>query len=174
MPAAERPILQIVGYKNSGKTTLLTALIRKFRAEGRSVAAIKHDAHGFEFDRPGTDTRRMAEAGADLVAITSPSRTAWTRSRPASLDELIALASGTDVVLVEGFKDAPHPKLVLLRGEADLPLIGLPNAAAAIVPAEAGWMPPSPGLPVYSRDDVDGIFRFARSLLAGGTNRFPG
>jgi molybdopterin-guanine dinucleotide biosynthesis protein B len=165
MPAARPRIIQIVGYKNSGKTTLVGALIGKFRAEGLTVAAVKHDAHDFEFDRPGTDTRRMAEAGADFVAITSPHRTAWTSGRPASLDELIALAADAkaDLVLVEGFKDAPHPKLVLLRGEADLPLIGLPNALAAIVPSEDGWRPHAPGMPVFSRDDVEGIFSFLRA-----------
>jgi molybdopterin-guanine dinucleotide biosynthesis protein B len=165
MTATKRPILQIVGYKNSGKTTLLCALVRKFRSEGVTVAAIKHDAHDFALDRPGTDTRKMAEAGADFVAITSPRRTAWTSSRPASLDELIGLAAHADLVLVEGFKDAPHPKLVLLRGKDDLPLLGLANAAAAIIPASF----PSPhdaGLPVFSRDDIDGIFAFVRSLLS--------
>lgn len=163
MTAAERPILQIVGYKNSGKTTLLCALIRKFRAEDRTVAAIKHDAHDFAFDRPGADTRNMAEAGADFVAITSPRRTAWTSSRPATLDELIGLAPHADLVLVEGFKDAPHPKLVLLRGEEDLPLLGLPNAAAIVAPQ--GWTPHATGIPVFCRDDVEGIFSFVRTLL---------
>jgi len=164
MTATKRPILQIVGYKNSGKTTLLCALVRKFRSEGVTVAAIKHDAHDFALDRPGTDTRKMAEAGADFVAITSPRRTAWTSSRPASLDELIGLAAHADLVLVEGFKDAPHPKLVLLRGEEDLPLLGLPNAAAAIVPQVRE--PRAIGLPVFSLDDIDGIFAFVRSLLS--------
>jgi molybdopterin-guanine dinucleotide biosynthesis protein MobB len=164
MTATKRPILQIVGYKNSGKTTLLCALVRKFRSEGVTVAAIKHDAHDFALDRPGTDTRKMAEAGADFVAITSPRRTAWTSSRPASLDELIGLAAHADLVLVEGFKDAPHPKLVLLRGEEDLPLLGLPNAAAAIVPQVRE--PRAIGLPVFSRDDIDGIFAFVRPFLS--------
>jgi molybdopterin-guanine dinucleotide biosynthesis protein MobB len=164
MTANERPILQIVGYKNSGKTTLLCALISRFRAEGFTVAAVKRDAHDeFAFDHPGTDTRKMADAGADFVAVTSPYRTAWTSNRPARLDELIGFAADADLVLVEGFKDAPHPKLVLLRGEADLPLLGLPNAAAAIAPR--GRVPAEAGMPVYSRDDVDGIFAFARSLL---------
>jgi len=166
MPSPGPPILQIVGYKDSGKTTLLAALVRRFRAEGLSVAAIKHDAHDFEFDRPGTDTRKMAEAGADFVAITSPGRTVWTHNRPATLDRLVMLAAEaeTDLVLVEGFKDAPHPKLVLLRGDADLPLLGLPNAAAAIVPQVRE--PRAIGLPVFSRDDIDGIFAFVRPFLS--------
>jgi len=163
MTATERPILQIVGYKNSGKTTLLCALVRKFRAEGFTVAAIKHDAHDFAFDRPGTDTWKMAEAGAGFVAITSPHRTAWTSSRPASLDDLAGQAAHAELVLAEGFKDAPHPKLVLLRGEEDLPLLGLPNTAAAIVPD--GWMPRAAVMPVFCRDDVDSIFSFVRTLL---------
>jgi|CeladaMinimDraft_18_1061708.scaffolds.fasta_scaffold00174_13 molybdopterin-guanine dinucleotide biosynthesis protein B len=167
MPSPGPPILQIVGYKDSGKTTLLAALVRRFRAEGLSVAAIKHDAHDFEFDRPGTDTRKMAEAGADFVAISSPGRTVWTHNRPATLDRLVMLAAEaeTDLVLVEGFKDAPHPKLVLLRGDADLPLLGLPNAIAAIVPSGSDWRPHAPGLPVYGRDDVEGICSFIRPRL---------
>ena len=163
------PVLQIVGYKNSGKTTLLCGLVRRFRAEGFTVAAIKHDAHGFDFDRPGTDTRKMADAGADFVAIASPHRTAWTRNRSLSLDELIGLAAGADLALVEGFKDAPHPKLVLLRDAEDLPLLDLANAAAAITPD--GRVPHAPGMPVFSRDDVDAIFAFARSLLNPGSGQ---
>ena len=165
MPAIDRPILQLVGYKNSGKTTLLIALLRRFRAEGFTVAAVKHDAHDFDYDRPGTDTWRMAEAGADFVAITSPHRTAWTTARPASLDELIGHAAHADLVLVEGFKDAPYPKLVLLRGKEDWPLLGLPNAVAAVVPD--GWTPHAPGMPVFRRDDTDAMFAFARALLVG-------
>ena len=156
-------VLQVVGYKNSGKTTLAGALIRRLRADGLSVAAVKHDGHDFEIDRPGTDSWSHAEAGADWVAITSKQRTAWIAQRPAELDELIALFSEADVVIIEGFKTAPYPKLVLLRDEADLPLAALPGAAALLCPGD--WRPDDARLPVFSRNDTAAVYRFVQTLL---------
>lgn len=164
MPNQEQPpVIQIVGYKNSGKTTLLCALIGRFRADGLNVAAIKHDAHDFTLDAPGTDTWKLARAGAEFVAIASPHRAAWMMSRPAELDEMIGWAGHADLILVEGFKQAPYPKLILLRNSGDLPLLDLPNAAAAVTPQQ--WAPPPAGLPCFSRDDIAGIHTFIRTLI---------
>ncbi|MFD0674188.1 molybdopterin-guanine dinucleotide biosynthesis protein B [Cohnella sp. GCM10027633] len=125
-------VLQIVGYKNAGKTTLATAAISRLSGLGYSVGAVKRDAHDFEPDVPGTDSYRHRQAGAYMTAITSDSRTAWTIERPNELDELLAnmRVNGVEVAIVEGFKTAPHPKLVLLRDEADIELLRLSNIVA--------------------------------------------
>jgi len=65
------PVVSIVGKSNSGKTTLLEKLIPELKRRGYRVATVKHDTHGFEIDRPGKDTWRLAQAGADAVVISS-------------------------------------------------------------------------------------------------------
>jgi molybdopterin-guanine dinucleotide biosynthesis adapter protein len=113
------PIIQIIGYKNSGKTTLLCRLIAELSARGYRVGTAKHDAHEFDMDREGSDTWQHYEAGADAVAITSSERSALIRRRTATLEELAAAMTEVDVVVAEGFKSAPYPKIALLRDEAD-------------------------------------------------------
>ncbi|MBO9599082.1 MAG: molybdopterin-guanine dinucleotide biosynthesis protein B [Cohnella sp.] len=126
-------VLQIAGYKNSGKTTLASAVVRRLSSRGCRIGTIKHDAHEFEPDVPGTDSWKHREAGAYATAITSKTRTAWTLERPTPLDELLGemRSHALDAVIVEGFKDAPYPKVVLLRDEADADLLNLPNIVAA-------------------------------------------
>ena len=72
------PVISVVGAgSNSGKTTLLEKIIREAKARGWRVATIKHDVHNFEMDQPGKDTWRFAQAGADIVAISSPQKFAF-------------------------------------------------------------------------------------------------
>ena len=163
-------VLQLIGYKNTGKTTLLCALVERFKADGLTVGTVKRDGHDFELDRPGTDTYRHRSAGADRTAITSASQTAWLIGASTPLPELIAGMQGLNVVLVEGFKTAQgFPKLVLLREKAHLALLRevsdvaaavvWPDVRAADVQAIAG------DLPVLSLDEPDTVYRLAASLL---------
>ncbi|MNB70653.1 Molybdopterin-guanine dinucleotide biosynthesis adapter protein [compost metagenome] len=126
-------VCQIVGYKNRGKTTLIGALIPILRRQGYSVAVIKHDVHGFEADRPGTDTWLHREAGAEAVSITSNESSYVWESRSRSLKELVSGFVKYDYVLVEGFKDEDFPKMVLIREHDDLELlVRLKNVKAAV------------------------------------------
>ncbi|MNH77447.1 Molybdopterin-guanine dinucleotide biosynthesis adapter protein [compost metagenome] len=117
------PVYQIVGYKNTGKTHLVSRLVAHFAAKGLRVAVIKHDLHGFEMDKVGTDTYQHRAAGAAAVAITSPERTAILEEKGAALSDLIVRFAEYDLVLVEGFKQETYPKLVILREKKDLPLL---------------------------------------------------
>jgi len=116
-------VMQIVGYKNSGKTTLIAALIPLFKERGFRVGTVKHDAHDFSIDIPGTDSWKHQQAGADVTAISSPWRTAVMRNAPEPLERLLAGMDHVDVVLVEGFKHESHRKLLLLREAGDLNLL---------------------------------------------------
>ncbi|GAB7387039.1 hypothetical protein BSNK01_08750 [Bacillaceae bacterium] len=118
-------IMQIAGYANSGKTTLICKLIARLRAEGFRVGTVKHDGHAFALDFPGKDTWKHREAGAEIVGITSPSRTAWIEESTSTLQQMIERVSGRglDYLLVEGFKREAYPKIVLLRGEEDVSLL---------------------------------------------------
>ena len=114
MPA----VLSIVGKSKVGKTTLLEKLIPEIRRRGYRVGTLKHDAHDhFEIDHVGKDTWRHREAGAQTVAISSPSRFALTKAteRELDLDSIIAVYfSDEDLVLTEGYKGGSKAKIDLL------------------------------------------------------------
>ncbi len=113
------PIVSVVGRSDSGKTTFLEKLIPALKARGLRVAVVKHDSHGFEMDRPGKDTWRLRQAGADAVMISAPHQLALIRSgldREATLDELAGLISEqVDLVLTEGYKSGDKPKIEVSR-----------------------------------------------------------
>ncbi|MDR0267583.1 molybdopterin-guanine dinucleotide biosynthesis protein B [Paenibacillus sp.] len=130
-------VCQIVGYKNSGKTALVCSLVERLTALGYKVAVIKHDAHDFEMDHPGTDSYRHRAAGAAAIALVSPRKTAVIRDEETSLNQLIGGFSAYDIILVEGFKREGYPKLVMVRRPKDRELIGSLEAVAGVV----SWLP---------------------------------
>ena len=115
--SARKPfVAAISGIKNSGKTTFLEHLVPVLRARGLRVAVIKHDGHDFTPDVPGTDSFRMRQAGADGVAVYSGHQWMVVRPQPGSLEALIGLFADCDLVLLEGQKASPYPKIELVRG----------------------------------------------------------
>jgi molybdopterin-guanine dinucleotide biosynthesis protein B len=124
--ALSTTVLGIVGWSGSGKTTLLTLLIPLLRARGLSVSTVKHTHHGFDMDRPGKDTYRHREAGAQEVLVASGTRWALlhevTGAEP-SLPDLLARMQPVDLVLVEGYKSHPFPKLEVYRPDVGKPPI---------------------------------------------------
>ncbi|EXX85027.1 molybdopterin-guanine dinucleotide biosynthesis protein B [Paenibacillus darwinianus] len=165
MPESNPLIIQIVGFKNTGKTTLVCRLVERFKSDGRIVATLKHDAHAFEMDHPDTDTWRHRQAGADITAIASPDRTAILYDQTTGPEELVSAvaARGADVVVVEGFKSAGYPKLVLIKHAEDAEvLLQLSRPAAAVVWPDTPLHDLPPGLPVIAIDDIDGIYAFVR------------
>jgi molybdopterin-guanine dinucleotide biosynthesis adapter protein len=111
-------ILGIVGWSGAGKTTLLVALLPLLRAAGLRVSTIKHAHHGFDMDQPGKDSYRHRQAGAEEVMVVSGPRWALlhevTGPEP-SLSDLLTRMSPVDLVLVEGYKSHPFPKLEVWR-----------------------------------------------------------
>ena len=118
-------IFGLAGWSGSGKTTLMTALIPEFVARGIAVSTLKHAHHSFDVDQPGKDSWRHRQAGAREVLVSSQNRWALMhemRGAPEpSFDELARLISPVDLLLVEGFKRHPHPKIEVHR-----PSIGKP------------------------------------------------
>ena len=109
----------VSGPSNSGKTTLIEILIPRLRARGIRVGTIKHAHHGCDLDQPGKDSWRHAQAGAEAVAVIAPERTAWLMRTPGELSvtEVLAPMRGrVDVVLIEGLKQSPGPRIVLEPG----------------------------------------------------------
>ncbi|WP_263707701.1 molybdopterin-guanine dinucleotide biosynthesis protein B [Shouchella tritolerans] len=128
-------IFQVVGYKNAGKTTLMEQLIAVLRNEGMGVSCLKHHGHGGA-PAGSTDSDRFLLAGANgssvegdgVLKIVAKKRE-WTL---AQLLQLQVLIDQPDVILVEGWKNAPYPKVVLLCDDGDWPLLELEQVQCAI------------------------------------------
>lgn len=155
-------IFGFAGFSGSGKTTLLEKLIPVLGARGLKTSVIKHAHHGFDVDRPGKDSYRHREAGCSEVLVTSSKRWALMhelRGAPEpALDELMAKLSPCDLVLVEGFKHEPIPKLEVHRGaEAGSGLL-FPHDPHVV--AIATDVPVATGLPVFGLDDIEPIADF--------------
>jgi molybdopterin-guanine dinucleotide biosynthesis protein B len=152
-------IIGLAGWQNSGKTTLLAKVIPRLVARGRTVSTVKHAHEGFDVDQPGKDSHTHRMAGATEVLVGSAKRFALVHelrgAEEPSLGELLARLSPVDLVIVEGYKAHPHPKLEVHRACIGKPLIH-PNDSWIV--AVASDVPlPGTELPVISLDDIDTI-----------------
>ncbi|MEF2967215.1 molybdopterin-guanine dinucleotide biosynthesis protein B [Paenibacillus sp. M1] len=172
------PVLQICGYKNSGKTTLIARLLAIFNGMNIRVAVIKHDLHGFEGDVEETDTYKLRAAGAAATAITSPWRTAVVEEHETPLSGLIERFRSYDLILVEGFKEEPYPKLVMVNKPEDMELAQRLSGVVAMIrrgdgcedAEEAGGSAessvvlsaeaPNGGIPAFRADEAEEIAGF--------------
>jgi molybdopterin-guanine dinucleotide biosynthesis protein B/molybdopterin-guanine dinucleotide biosynthesis protein len=112
------PVLSVVGFTDSGKTTYLEKLISALKARGLRLGVIKHDAHSFDIDVPGKDSWRLTQAGADVTVISSPAKIAmlekWDEEE--DLSRLVGRLKGkVDLVLTEGYKRDKALKIEIRR-----------------------------------------------------------
>ncbi len=106
-------IFAVSGYKNTGKTTMITKLIPELTGRGYQVAVIKHDGHDFESDVPGTDSYRFQNAGAYGTAVYSSRRFMVTKRCEEPEETMLFQAfEEADIILIEGLKDSSYPKYV--------------------------------------------------------------
>ncbi|MFA9422079.1 MAG: molybdopterin-guanine dinucleotide biosynthesis protein B [Sedimentibacter sp.] len=148
-------VISVVAKSGSGKTTLLEKVIKELKERKIKLAVIKHDAHSFEMDKPGKDTWRLAQAGADIVAISSPEKFAMIekRERELTLDEIINRIDGVDLIITEGFKKGDKPKIEVFRSTVHSTLLCDPKELIAIA-SDIQW---DIGVPCYHIDDAKGI-----------------
>jgi len=114
------PVLSIVGYSNSGKTTLMEKLVAGFTERGMRIATIKHSHHQPEMDTPGKDSWRHKQAGASTSLLVGPKKMLMVSDVDENLNpQLLAscLFSAYDLVLVEGYASVPGPKIEVVRAE---------------------------------------------------------
>jgi len=117
---SKRLAVAFTGPSNSGKTTLILKVARKLIHEhGKEVAIIKNDPKDkARFDVPGKDSYKFSDTGAEVI-VTSPSRTTYFSQRHKELDELVTLFGDFDVLLVEGLKNLPLPRISIFRNRID-------------------------------------------------------
>lgn len=151
-------VFGITGWKNAGKTTLTERLVAEFVRRGWRVSTIKHAHHDIDIDRQGTDSYRHRAAGAGEVALVGGRRYAIMCEAPEpSISEVLARLAPADLVLIEGYKREPHPKIeVRASPEAEPLALGDP----AIVAIAADRRPVEGDLPWFRRDDIAAIADF--------------
>ncbi len=159
------PVVSLVGKANSGKTTLLEKLIPVLAARGLRVGTIKHHVHAFDMDRPGKDTWRHKQAGAQVVALSSPTGLGIVRDtdRDLPLEEVVRrYFDEVDLVITEGYKSGPAPKIEIFRAAVHSePLSSRDETWLAMV-SDA---PLACGLPVFGLDDAAGLADFLIAAL---------
>lgn len=143
-------IFGFAGYSGSGKTTLIEKLIPLFVKRGLKVSLIKHAHHTFDVDQEGKDSYRHRHAGCTEVLVTSSRRWALMHelrgAAEPTLKEQIERLSPCDLLLVEGFKHEPIPKLEVYRAEVGEAMIHPHDANIVAVASDAKVDTPLPQL----------------------------
>jgi molybdopterin-guanine dinucleotide biosynthesis adapter protein len=151
-------VIGLAGWSGAGKTSLLAKLIPRLVGRGVTVSTIKHAHHGFDVDQPGKDSHTHRMAGATEVLVSSARRWALVhelREAPeASLPDLLDKLSPVDLVIVEGFKHAAHPKLEVFRAALGKPPLHTEDTHVVAVASDA---PLAARVPVVSLDDIDAV-----------------
>ncbi|MGB1207770.1 MAG: molybdopterin-guanine dinucleotide biosynthesis protein B [Paracoccaceae bacterium] len=134
-------VFGVTGWKNAGKTGLMTRLIAEFCARGLTVSTIKHAHHTTDVDAPGRDSHRHREAGAHEVLLASPRRWALmheSRDAPEPpLHDLLPRLSPVDLVLIEGYKSSPHGKVEAWRAVNGKPPLVTRNKTVHMIAADS-------------------------------------
>lgn len=155
-------VFGVVGWKNNGKTTLVVRLVEHLTGLGWRVSTVKHAHHTVDIDQPGKDSWRHRHAGATEVVLATERRWAIIhelRDAPEPpLDELLARMSPVDLVIVEGFKRFPHPKLEVHRKERGTPLLAREDRTIVGLASDMSF--PDLDLPQFHIDDVPAVAGF--------------
>lgn len=159
------PVVGFAAFSGTGKTTLLCRLIPLLRERGLRLGLVKHSHHAFEIDRPGKDSHRLRQAGAARVVVASARRRALIarHSPPGRLtldDFLRRLDDGAlDLLLVEGYKYYPIPKIELHRPGLGYPLLAIEDPDIIAVASDAPLAVAVP-VPVLDLNDPAMIAEF--------------
>ncbi|MBS3762070.1 MAG: molybdopterin-guanine dinucleotide biosynthesis protein B [Planctomycetes bacterium] len=128
-------ILQICGFKNSGKTRLIEELTEKFTEQGLRVLAVKRARECLNFDSKGRDTQRLFEAGADVIGY-DKSQLFQRTHKPPPLKTILSQAGAYDIALVEGHKSEIWPKIWLLKESETKPPDEVTDIRAVLAPED--------------------------------------
>ncbi len=161
---SDLPIVSVVGFSGSGKTTFIEKLIPRLTIRNIRVGTLKHDVHGFEMDKPGKDSWRHKHAGAVVSVISSPGQIGMVKDvdHDYNPDELKWLFKGAQIILAEGYKRQNRPKLEVFRPEIrEEPFCAGDKALIALI----SDVPVDLGVPRFSLDDAEGVSEFLISYF---------
>jgi molybdopterin-guanine dinucleotide biosynthesis protein MobB len=150
------PVLSFVGRSNVGKTTLLEKVVRDLKGRGYRLAVIKHDSHSFDIDYPGKDSWRLAQAGSDVVILSSADKMAMIKKpeQELTLDQLQAMVmDGVDIIITEGFKGADKPKIEVFRSRVSDKILTREQELIALVTDKHFDV----NVPQFALDDACGV-----------------
>jgi molybdopterin-guanine dinucleotide biosynthesis protein B len=168
------PIIGIAGWKKSGKTTLTVRLVEEMTRRGYRVATVKHAHHNFQIDDKETDSARHRRAGAREVAIVSRDRWAIVGELDGAGEpdfaDVIGWLSPCDLIIVEGYKSAPIPKIEARR-RASFDHRPLSKEDTGVIAIAADHVPEGESVPLFDLDDVAAIADFI--LAATGAGKPP-
>jgi molybdopterin-guanine dinucleotide biosynthesis protein MobB len=152
------PFVSLVGYSSSGKTKVMAELIRIFKSRGCRVAALKHAAHGYTMDPPGSDSWQYAQAGADQVIVVGPESFTIHEfyKEDVPLREILDRIDNVDIILIEGFKTQSGPKIEIYRQDYSPDRIPTGGQLLAIV----SDVPLADEVPRFSFDELEGLADF--------------
>lgn len=157
-------VIGLSGWSGAGKTTLLARLIPHLIAEGLRVSTMKHAHSNFDVDVPGKDSWLHRQAGATEVLISSGRRWALMHELRGAPEppfaELLAKISPVDLLIVEGFKTDPHPKIEVHRAANNKPLMFPKDLTIVGVAADISI---ETALPYAHLDDIPAIARMMRA-----------
>lgn len=152
------PVISVVGWSNTGKTTLICKLISELKKRGYRTATIKHHGKNSDIEQPGKDTWLHRRAGAVVSVVSSPQRFALVREleKELLLEEIIEEIQGVDLIITEGYKFGDKPKLEVFRKEAagDMKLISSPPELFAVASDHTFDLPE---VPQFDLDDAAGM-----------------
>ena len=153
--------IAIIAHVDPGKTTLIEKVVPRLVTAGLRVSLIKHAHHQFEVDQPGKDSWRHRQAGCSEVLVSSAHRWALMRELRGEpepgLQELLARLSPCDLVIVEGWKHDPIPRIEVHRAAARKPLLHPNDPHVIAVATDEALQTP---LRQFDLDDAAGIARF--------------
>lgn len=173
------PVIGIAGWKKSGKTTLTVRLVEELTRRGFKVGTVKHAHHEYQVDDAETDSARHRRAGAGEVAIVGGKRWAIVhelKDEPEpNFEEVISWLAPADLILVEGYKTAPIPKIEARRtAQLDKRFLASEDTTVIAIAADHAVAPETNprGLPVFALDDVPAIADLIETA-AGPLKRHP-
>ncbi|WP_456450385.1 molybdopterin-guanine dinucleotide biosynthesis protein B [Hydrogenimonas sp.] len=152
----ERVAVAFTGPSNSGKTTLIEKVARKLIATHK-VAIVKNDPKDkATFDVEGKDSWKFFQTGAEVV-VTSPTRTTYFSHRQKSLEEIVAMIGDFDILLVEGLKTLPLPRIAIFRGRIDESYFDCSEAMAVDDTVDLSAYAIPEGIDILDLNDTDRI-----------------
>ena len=152
----QQKAVAFTGPSGSGKTTLIEKIARRLAGK-RQIAIVKHDpSDKARFDREGKDSDRFFRTGAD-VAVVSPTRTTLFSHRSRPITEIAALFGDFDLLLVEGLKTLPLPRIGIFRGRIDPDYLPVLQAVAIDQTVDPQSVELPEGVEQLDLNDVDQI-----------------